>query len=37
MGGASIVASAKGAIEKATAGGAWDNKPVFAAAPNADI
>jgi len=32
--GASIVAAAKDAIAKATAGGGWDNKPVFAAAPS---
>lgn len=34
--GASIVASASAAIEKASAGGKWDNTHVFNAAPNAD-
>lgn len=32
--GMAIVAAAKAAIAKATAGGGWDNKPVFEAAPH---
>ncbi|CAK0864160.1 unnamed protein product, partial [Prorocentrum cordatum] len=34
--GAGIVATAEKAIAEATAGGGWNNEPVFAAAPNAD-
>lgn len=35
--GASIAAAAKGALAAATAGGGWDNEPILAAAPHAEL